>query len=162
MRELGHGHAPIELMLEGGTEAQLGTESVAEASRTQGLPSVGRPVAPADAVAVGDSWVVLQQRGLLFQRFELLDVRTPDERAKACIPGTTLMTEEEAQRLTALPKDTLLVFHCHHGGRSQGAAEYFAGLGFTNVHNIVEGMLGNRADPGWIARGLPIAPCSAC
>jgi monothiol glutaredoxin len=71
---------------------------------------------------------------------EFFDVRTPEERAKASIPGTRLMTEAEAERISTLPKDTPLVFHCHHGGRSQAAAEHFAGLGFTDVSNVVGGI----------------------
>jgi monothiol glutaredoxin len=34
----------------------------------------------------------------------------------------------------------MLVFHCHHGGRSQRAAEHFAALGFTNVWNVAGGI----------------------
>jgi monothiol glutaredoxin len=71
---------------------------------------------------------------------EFFDVRTPEERATASIPGTRLMTPEEAERISALPKDTPLAFHCHHGGRSQAAAEHFAGLGYTNVSNVVGGI----------------------
>jgi monothiol glutaredoxin len=71
---------------------------------------------------------------------EFFDVRTPEERAKASIPGTRLMTPEEAERIDALPKDTPLAFHCHHGGRSRAAAEHFAGLGFTDVSNVVGGI----------------------
>jgi len=71
---------------------------------------------------------------------EFFDVRTPEERAKACIAGTRLMTPEEAERIGRLPKDTPLAFHCHHGGRSQAAAEHFAGLGFTDVSNVVGGI----------------------
>jgi len=71
---------------------------------------------------------------------ELLDVRTPEERAKASIPGTRLMTHEEAERIAGLPKDTVLIFHGHHGGRSQAAAEHFAGIGFANVFNVVGGI----------------------
>ena len=71
---------------------------------------------------------------------EFFDVRTPEERAKASIPGTRLMTAEEAERIGGLPKDTPLAFHCHHGGRSQAAAEHFAGLGYTNVSNVVGGI----------------------
>jgi len=71
---------------------------------------------------------------------EFFDVRTPEERAKASIPGTRLMTPEEAERISRLPKDTPLAFHCHLGGRSQAAAEHFAGLGFTDVTNVVGGI----------------------
>ncbi len=72
--------------------------------------------------------------------FELFDVRTPEERAQASIPGSLLLGQDETQRVESLPKDTMLVFHCHHGGRSQQAAESFASRGFTNVHNVVGGI----------------------
>jgi monothiol glutaredoxin len=74
------------------------------------------------------------------EAFELMDVRTVAERETARIDGSTLMDDAQAERLSALPKDTKLVFHCHHGGRSQQAAEHFAALGFTNVHNVVGGI----------------------
>jgi monothiol glutaredoxin len=74
------------------------------------------------------------------ERFEFLDVRTPEERATASIPGTVLLDEDVVKRLESLPRETPLVFHCHHGGRSQAAAEHFVGLGFTNVFNVVGGI----------------------
>jgi len=74
------------------------------------------------------------------ESIELLDVRTPEERATASIPGALLMTQEEAARLEQMPKDTTIVFHCHTGGRSQAAAEHFAALGFVNVHNVEGGI----------------------
>jgi monothiol glutaredoxin len=73
-------------------------------------------------------------------KFEFIDVRTPEERATASIPGSTLIHPDVAARLEALPKDTPLVFHCHHSGRSQAAAEHFADLGFTNVFNVIGGI----------------------
>lgn len=74
------------------------------------------------------------------ERFELLDVRTPEERAIASIPGAALLNEQEAARIESLPRDTKLVLHCHHGGRSQQAAEQFVSLGFTQVYNVVGGI----------------------
>jgi len=74
------------------------------------------------------------------ERFEFIDVRTPEERATASIPGTVLINEDVARRLESLPRDTVLVFHCHHGGRSQAAAEHFADLGFTDVRNVAGGI----------------------
>ena len=71
---------------------------------------------------------------------QLFDVRTPEERATASIPGSILLTEEEAQRIMGLPRDTLLAFHCHHGGRSREAAEHFSGEGFTQVFNVEGGI----------------------
>jgi monothiol glutaredoxin len=71
---------------------------------------------------------------------QLFDVRTPEERATASIPGSILLTEEEANRIASMPRDSVLAFHCHHGGRSLSAAEHFAGLGFTQVYNIEGGI----------------------
>lgn len=72
--------------------------------------------------------------------FEFLDVRTPEERATASIAGTRLLDQATAAEIERLPKDTMLVLHCHHGGRSQAAAEHFRSKGFTNVHNMVGGI----------------------
>lgn len=74
------------------------------------------------------------------ERFEFLDARTPEERASASIPGTTLLTAEVANRLTGLPKDTPMVFHCHHGSRSRATADEFVSMGFTNVWNLEGGI----------------------
>jgi monothiol glutaredoxin len=71
---------------------------------------------------------------------ELLDVRAPEERAIAAIPGAVLLNEAEAARIEALPRDTKLVLHCHHGGRSQQAAEQFISLGFSRVFNVIGGI----------------------
>ncbi len=70
----------------------------------------------------------------------LYDVRTPDERQSASIPGSVLLDQQAAGALEALDKGTRLVFHCHHGGRSQGAAEHFLRLGFRDVHNVAGGI----------------------
>jgi monothiol glutaredoxin len=72
--------------------------------------------------------------------FELLDVRTPEERAVASIPDALLLGEQEAARIESMPRDTMLVLHCHHGGRAQQAAEQFVSLGFTQVFNVVGGI----------------------
>jgi monothiol glutaredoxin len=73
-------------------------------------------------------------------RFTFLDVRTPEERATASIPGTSLLDQASAAEIERLPKDTMLVFHCHHGGRSQAAADHFRSQGFTNVNNMAGGI----------------------
>ena len=74
------------------------------------------------------------------QQFHFLDVRSPEEHATASIPGARLVDAAVAAEIEKLPKDTMLVFHCHHGGRSQQAAEHFRKLGFRNVHNVVGGI----------------------
>ncbi|MBW2716777.1 MAG: Grx4 family monothiol glutaredoxin [Deltaproteobacteria bacterium] len=100
---------------------------------------IDNPNAPAGQVNQASVGEIKQQLDAGELR-EFFDVRTPEERAKASIPGTRLMTPEEAERIGGLPKDTALAFHCHHGGRSQAAAEHFAGLGFVNVSNVVGGI----------------------
>lgn len=70
----------------------------------------------------------------------LFDVRTPQEREMASIAGSTFFDREGQKRLVSLPKDTLLVFHCHHGPRSQQAAELALSHGFRNVHNLAGGI----------------------
>jgi len=72
--------------------------------------------------------------------FHLFDVRTPEEHRTARIAGARLVDERVAAEIEKLPRDARIVFHCHHGGRSQAAAEHFAALGFSNVHNLAGGI----------------------
>jgi len=74
------------------------------------------------------------------QPLHFFDVRTPDEHATARIPGARLVDASVAAEIEKLPKDAMVVFHCHHGGRSQQAAEHFRSLGYRNVHNVVGGI----------------------
>lgn len=71
---------------------------------------------------------------------KFVDVRTPEERARARIEGTVLLEASSIGELEALPKDTTLVFHCHHGMRSHQAALHFLEHGFKRVYNIVGGI----------------------
>ena len=70
----------------------------------------------------------------------LYDVRTPQEREIARIEGSTLLDMPARDQILALERDTPLVFHCHHGVRSQQAAEYFLAQGFTRVANLRGGI----------------------
>jgi len=71
----------------------------------------------------------------------IVDVRPPEERAQAALPFPVRVLDGDGeQQLQALPKDTLLAFLCHRGGRSQQAAERFAALGFPHVYNIEGGI----------------------
>ncbi|MET0340785.1 MAG: Grx4 family monothiol glutaredoxin [Polyangiales bacterium] len=71
---------------------------------------------------------------------ELFDVRTPDERAKAQIAGAQHFDQAAQEKLAKLSKDTPLYFHCHHGGRSQQAAEHYLRQGFKEVYNVKGGI----------------------
>lgn len=70
----------------------------------------------------------------------LIDVRTPFERELACIEGARLLDEALEEEILALPRETPLVFQCHHGIRSQQAALYFARQGFTRLYNLAGGI----------------------
>ena len=72
--------------------------------------------------------------------FLLYDVRTKGEHDTARIAGAKLMDDAVRTEIAALPKGTPLYFHCHHGGRSQSAAEHFLAQGFTDVSNVEGGI----------------------
>jgi len=74
------------------------------------------------------------------EKFALYDVRSIGEREQAKIEGAVLLDRTTQDQIMRLPKDTTLVFHCHHGGRSQQAAEFFLSQGFKNVFNLSGGI----------------------
>jgi len=100
--------------------------------------SIDNPNAPNGVKPMGVR--ELEERLEAGERFEFLDMRSPEERAVASIPGSTLLTPEVAKRLESLPKDAMFVFHSHTGDRGRKAAEHFAALGFTNVWNVQGGI----------------------
>lgn len=74
------------------------------------------------------------------ETFELVDVRTDEERAVASIEGSRLLDRAYHDELVQRDRDTPLVFQCHHGIRSQQAAEYFRQQGFRNLSNLMGGI----------------------
>jgi monothiol glutaredoxin len=74
------------------------------------------------------------------ESLELIDVRSAEERSIASIGAARAWDAETERYLDSLPKDTLIVCHCHKGKRSQQAAEYLRGKGFTNVHSLSGGI----------------------
>jgi monothiol glutaredoxin len=70
---------------------------------------------------------------------KLIDVRTDKEIDTAHIEGSKAL-DEIAGELEDLPRDTKLVFYCHHGMRSRSAAERFVQEGFTRVYNLEGGI----------------------
>lgn len=71
---------------------------------------------------------------------ELVDVRTPQERARATIAGSRLLDDRTMQELLQGDVNTPIAFFCHHGGRSQAAAEHFRDRGFRKVYNLAGGI----------------------
>jgi monothiol glutaredoxin len=72
--------------------------------------------------------------------FELVDVRTPEERAIGSIAGSRLLDKACHDDLLTRDRTTAMVFQCHHGIRSQSAAEYFLQAGFENLYNLAGGI----------------------
>jgi monothiol glutaredoxin len=72
--------------------------------------------------------------------FELVDVRTEWERSLAKIDGSHLLDQSHHDALLRLDRSTPIVFKCHHGIRSQQAAEYFRHEGFRELYNLQGGI----------------------
>lgn len=89
-----------------------------------------RPISPAE----------LKERLDRGDQLELIDVRSREEREIALIEGSKLLDEPVGRKLANMDRSTTLVFHCHHGPRSQRAAEMFVSQGFKNVYNLVGGI----------------------
>jgi len=75
--------------------------------------------------------------------FLLLDVREPDERAKASIPGARAIPLAELEaRVGEIEswRARAVVVHCHHGGRSADACQRLMRLGFSRIENLDGGI----------------------
>ena len=67
-------------------------------------------------------------------------MRPPQERALASIPAARALDEAGQEYLFSLDKNVPVAFLCHHGMRSQAAAEQLLAEGFRNVHNVKGGI----------------------
>jgi len=82
----------------------------------------------------------------------LLDVREPDEWAEVHVEGAHLIPlDQVAARTAELPRDREVVVICRSGRRSGIAAEQLHAAGFSNVANLVGGIL------AWQRSGLAVA-----
>ncbi|OYP35447.1 rhodanese-like domain-containing protein [Rhodopirellula sp. MGV] len=82
----------------------------------------------------------LQQAG---EDFLLLDVRQPEEYQTAKIAGSVLIPMGEIlDRLEELEahKDSRIVVHCHHGGRSMQVTNALRNRGFAGSQNMAGGI----------------------
>ena len=81
--------------------------------------------------------IKIQQEKKLF----LLDVREPNEFEYAHIPNSVLIPLNQIpKRLGELDPQQEIVVICHHGMRSQQAANYLVQSGFTNIANLTGGI----------------------
>ncbi len=70
----------------------------------------------------------------------LVDVRTPEEREIATIETGRLLDATLHDEIGKGPRDRAIVVYCHHGSRSQRAAEELVQQGFRDVYNLVGGI----------------------
>ena len=71
----------------------------------------------------------------------LLDVREPNEFEYAHIPNSVLIPLNQIpKRLAELDSQQEIVVICHHGMRSQQAANYLVQSGYKNIANLSGGI----------------------
>lgn len=82
--------------------------------------------------------------------FQLVDVRTKEEFEIARIEGASLLNDSLIREISEnWPRETRIIFHCHHGVRSLGAARHFIEIGFIRVQSLAGGIeaWSERIDP---------------
>ena len=83
----------------------------------------------------------LQKKIARNENIFLLDVREPNEFQYAYIANSTLIPLNQIpNRLTELDFKQEIIVLCHHGMRSQHAANYLIQSGFENVSNLIGGI----------------------
>ncbi len=93
----------------------------------------------------------------------LIDVRTPAEWEKTGIGASTRAISmhlpgffDKIDAVVRGDKSKTIALICARGQRSNRMQKALVERGYTNVIDVAEGMLGSRAGPGWLARGLPV------
>lgn len=106
-------------------------------------------------------------------RMTLIDIRRPEEwRQTGVAKDAKRINMEHPEGLIAFLRQIArevkgdgnapIGLICRTGNRTTYIQEVMREVGFTQVYNIKEGMVGSAAGPGWIARGLPVEPCQTC
>jgi rhodanese-related sulfurtransferase len=81
--------------------------------------------------------------------WQVVDVRTPQERPDGVIEGDVLIPLDElSTRAGELDPDRPLLVYCRSGARSEMAVVALRGAGY-DAHNLAGGML------AWLEAGLP-------
>ena len=81
----------------------------------------------------------------------LLDVREPFEVAISAVAGSRhIPMRQIPESLPDLPRDRLILVHCHHGGRSLRVTQFLRANGFTQATNVAGGIdaWAEQIDPG--------------
>ena len=95
----------------------------------------------------------------------LVDIRRPDEWAKTGsgegegAHRLDLRRDDFPEAMAALVSGNLdapIALICARGVRSARESNRLQQVGFTNIIDVPEGMLGSGAGPGWLQSGLPL------
>lgn len=88
----------------------------------------------------------LKERLAKDEKLNLFDVREPNEYAEDNIGATLIPLGELAYRMDELEglEDEEVIVHCRSGARSGRAQQLLEENGFTNVRNLIGGMLEYR------------------
>ncbi len=96
-------------------------------------------------------------------KITLIDIRRPDEWAKTGSGDGAVRLDmrrddfiAELEKITNGDKSKPVALICARGVRSARMNNRLTDAGFTNIIDVPEGMLGSKAGPGWIKRGLPL------
>lgn len=138
-REIEYGSSPEAEPIEGLTDYELfcGIEPEAAA---------GNPSALEEDIDV----VELSRRLAAHEPMQLVDVREPFEARIARIEGAELVPLGSLEGgLDRIRTDIPVVVYCHHGSRSDRAADILRRHGWSNVHNLTGGIdaYAVRVDP---------------
>ena len=95
-------------------------------------------------------------------RLLLVDIRTPMEWQRTGVgdaaKAISLQDPSFLQKVLDLideDKSKAVAVICAAGNRSSWLAGEMRRLGFHNVYDVNEGMMGSFSGPGWLGRGLP-------
>lgn len=131
------------------------------------------PASPAAPAALDTLSAVQAHERAQAGEVTLIDIRQPEEwrqtgvalgvkRVSMRQPGGGQAFAQGIYEAAGRDLDAPIVLICRTGSRTSRLVPLLKEMGFTNVVDVPEGMLGSRAGPGWIARGLPVDPCHNC
>ncbi len=100
--------------------------------------SVDLPLAPPPVKELSVS--ELKARLDAGDKLHVFDIRPPGDRDRAALQFATPLDAAAMDRIAGLDKAEPLVFVCHHGRSSVGAAEHFRKEGHTDVYNLSGGI----------------------
>lgn len=96
-----------------------------------------------DQISPDTLWEWLDNQRALF----VLDVRTAEEnQVSRLADGHLIPIAELAQRVNEVPRDKPIVVYCRSGARSQCALEYLKSFGYSEVYNLIGGILACTQD----------------